>query len=114
MLRDFYTLKKESGMKKERKIEAPKGMMSRIKHQGWLVLFAVPGIGHAASIETVLNNGVKLLQGPIAKGVGLMAIIGSGYLCLARNKLPKEQFVMILVGLGIIFGGTSLYSTLVG
>ena len=101
-------------MKKERKVESRKGVVSRIKNHGWLALLVAPGAAHAASIETVLNNGVKLLQGPIAKGVGLMAIIGSGYLCLARNKLPKEQFVMILVGLGIIFGGTSLYSTLVG
>ena len=97
-----------------KKTGARKGLINRIKHQGWLLFLTAPGVTHAASIETVLNNGVKLLQGPIAKGVGLMAIIGSGYLCLARNKLPKEQFVMILVGLGIIFGGTSLYSALVG
>ncbi len=97
-----------------KKAEKRKGLINHVKYQRWLALLAAPGVTHAASIETVLNNGVKLLQGPIAKGVGLMAIIGSGYLCLARNKLPKEQFVMILVGLGIIFGGTSLYSTLVG
>jgi type IV secretion system protein VirB2 len=96
-----------------KKYEGLKGPLIRMKQYGWALLI-VPGMGHAASIETVLNNGVKLLQGPIAKGVGLIAIIGSGYLCLARNKLPKEQFVMILVGLGIIFGGTSLYSALVG
>ena len=93
---------------------ALKKALNPIKQYGCLALLMVPGVGHAASIETVLNNGVKLLQGPVAKGVGLMAIIGSGYLCLARNKLPKEQFVMILVGLGIIFGGSSLYTSLVG
>ncbi|WP_373443278.1 hypothetical protein ABXK18_00050 [Legionella pneumophila 130b] len=38
----------------------------------------------------------------------------AGYLCLARQKFPKEYFVMILVGMGIIFGGSSLYSTLIG
>jgi type IV secretion system protein VirB2 len=113
MLRDFYTLKKEKVMRNESKRVSFKRVRGAMRHL-WVMLLVVPGAGHAASIETVLNNGVKLLQGPIAKGVGLMAIIGSGYLCLARNKLPKEQFVMILVGLGIIFGGTSLYSALVG
>ena len=86
-----------------------------VKTYGLLSLLMVPGVGHAAaSIDSVLNKGLGILQGPLAKGVGVLAIVGSGYLCLARNKLPKEQFVMILVGLGIIFGGSSLFTTLTG
>jgi type IV secretion system protein VirB2 len=100
--------------KRAKKKATLKKSFNYMRQYGVLALLTLPGVSHAASIETVLNNGVKLLQGPMAKGVGLMAIIGSGYLCLARNKLPKEQFVMILVGLGIIFGGSSLYASLIG
>ncbi len=92
-----------------------KGPLGHMKQYGFLALLMIPGVGHAtASIDSVLGKGLGILQGPLAKGVGVMAIVGSGYLCLARNKLPKEQFVMILVGLGIIFGGSSLFTTLTG
>jgi len=101
--------------KLKKKMTALKGSLGHIKQYGFLSLLMVPGVGHAtASIDSVLGKGLGILQGPLAKGVGVMAIVGSGYLCLARNKLPKEQFVMILVGLGIIFGGSSLFTTLTG
>lgn len=77
-------------------------------------LLVLPGASHAATIETILNNSVRYLQGPVAKGLGLIAIVGSGYLCVVKQRLPKEQFAMVLVGLGIIFGGSSLYNTLIG
>ncbi|MBA2649918.1 MAG: TrbC/VirB2 family protein [Legionella sp.] len=80
----------------------------------WLSLSVLPQASHAASIEGILRNTIKYLQGPVAKSVGVAAIIISGYLCLAKQKLPKETFVMILVGMGIIFGGSSLYNTLIG
>lgn len=99
--------------KLKKKITVFKRPFGYIKRYGSLSLLMVPGVGHAtASVVSVLNKGVSLLQGPLAKGVGVMAIVGSGYLCLARNKLPKDQFVVILVGLGIIFGGSSLFTTL--
>ena len=80
----------------------------------FVTLILAPSLSFASTIEIILNNGVRFLQGPLAKSVGLIAIISSGYLCIARQKLPKEQFLMILIGLGIIFGGSSLYNTLVG
>jgi type IV secretion system protein VirB2 len=77
-------------------------------------LFIIPQASHAATIESILNKTISYLQGPVAKSVGLASIIVSGYLCIAKQKLPKETFVMILVGMGIIFGGSSLYNTLIG
>lgn len=77
-------------------------------------LCSLPQASHAATIDSILKNTISYLQGPVAKSVGLAAIIISGYLCIARQKLPKETFIMILVGMGIIFGGTSLYNTLIG
>lgn len=99
--------------KLKRKMADLKGPLSHIKQYGFLALLMVPGVGHAtASIDSVLTKGLDILQGSVARGVGVLAIVGSGYLCLARNKLPKEQFVMILVGLGVIFGGSDLLDAL--
>jgi type IV secretion system protein VirB2 len=77
-------------------------------------LYATPIACHAASIETILNKTVTYLQGPVARSTGIAAIVISGYMTLVMQKLPKEQFAMILVGMGIIFGGTSLYGSLIG
>ena len=74
----------------------------------------VPSISQAQSIESIINRTITYLQGGLARTVGVFCIIIAGYLCLARQKFPKEYFVMILVGMGIIFGGSSLYSTLIG
>ncbi|KTD49607.1 vir protein [Legionella rubrilucens] len=79
----------------------------------WAMCLA-PTTTFAASIESILNNSIRFLQGPLARSVGILIIIGCGYLCIAKQKFPKEQFAMVLVGLGIVFGGSSLYSVLVG
>ncbi|HAU1203933.1 TrbC/VirB2 family protein [Legionella pneumophila serogroup 1] len=73
-----------------------------------------PSVSSAQSIESIINRTINYLQGGLARTVGVFCIILAGYLCLARQKFPKEYFVMILVGMGIIFGGSSLYSTLIG
>ncbi len=79
---------------------------------GWCLL--MPSLSHAQSIESIINRTTSYLQGGLARTVGIFCIIIAGYLCLARQKFPKEYFIMILVGMGIIFGGSSLYSTLIG
>jgi type IV secretion system protein VirB2 len=79
----------------------------------WPIL-ALPATSHATNIESVLNKGAMYLTGGIAKAVGVIVIMGLGYLCLIQHKFPKEQFAMALLGIGIIFGGGQLYATLVG
>ncbi|MFO2608117.1 TrbC/VirB2 family protein [Legionella pneumophila serogroup 1] len=96
--------------------------MSKLKRWnqslGNLYLIAVcallPTLSYAQSIESIINRTINYLQGGLARAVGVFCIIIAGYLCLARQKFPKEYFVMILVGMGIIFGGSTLYSTLIG
>lgn len=81
----------------------------------WMaVCLMLPSISQAQSIESIINRSITYLQGGLAKTVGIFCIIIAGYLCLALQKFPKEYFVMILVGMGIIFGGSSLYSTIIG
>ena len=81
-----------------------------------LIIYALllPTLSHAIGIEGIINKSIHYLQGGLAKTIGIFCIIIAGYLCLARQKFPKEYFMMILVGLGIIFGGATLYTTLVG
>ncbi|MCW8452971.1 TrbC/VirB2 family protein [Fluoribacter dumoffii] len=73
-----------------------------------------PCVSQAQSIESIINRTTHYLQGGLARAVGVACIIIAGYLCLYRQKFPKEYFSMILVGLGIIFGGSTLYNTLIG
>lgn len=73
-----------------------------------------PCTSQAQSIESIINRTTHYLQGSLARSIGVACIIIAGYLCLYRQKFPKEYFSMILVGLGIIFGGSTLYNTLIG
>lgn len=77
-------------------------------------LLLAPSLSQAQTIETIVNRTVTYLQGSLARSIGIFCIIIAGYLCLARQRFPKEYFIMILVGMGVIFGGSSLYSTLIG
>lgn len=92
-----------------------KRIKQRISLAYWVVVCAlVPCSSHAQSIESIINRTTHYLQGSLARSVGVVCIIIAGYLCLYRQKFPKEYFSMILVGLGIIFGGSTLYNTLIG
>jgi len=92
-----------------------KNWPQRTQNLYWLaVCMMMPSISQAQSIESIINRTITYLQGGLARTVGVFCIIIAGYLCLALQKFPKEYFLMILVGMGIIFGGSSLYSTLIG
>lgn len=77
----------------------------------WVMCIA-PTTSFATGLESVLNSSIRLLQGPVARLIGILVIVGCGYLCLEKQKFPKERFVIILVGLGIIFGGATIYGQL--
>ena len=81
--------------------------------KAWCFLL-VSTTSHAQSIESVINRTTSYLQGSLARSVGVLAIIIAGYLCLVMQRFPKEYFITILIGMGIIFGGSTLYSTVVG
>lgn len=78
------------------------------------LLFLIPATSHATSVQTILDKTATYLSGPLARSLGILVLMVLGYLCLVQQKFPKEQFAMMLVGLGIIFGGSSLYGLLVG
>lgn len=74
------------------------------------VLF--PASSFAADVTSVIDNGVEYLQGGVARSVGVIAIVVAGYLCIGKQMFPKVYFAMILIGLGLIYGATELYSLL--
>ena len=78
------------------------------------LLLMNPSVSHAITIESIISRTTNYLQGSVARSLGVLSIIVLGYLCLVRHKFPKEYLMMVLVGLGIIFGGSSLYNSLVG
>ncbi len=78
-----------------------------------LPLDAFASSGHI-TITSILDKLVGFLQGEVAKSIGLIAVVGSGYLCIFKQRFPKEQFLLTLVGLGVVFGSSSIYSALVG
>jgi len=90
-------------------------LLKKLTTQLAILYFSLlPTLSHAQTIDSIINRSITYLQGGLAHTVGIFSIVISGYLCLVRQKFPKEYFMMILVGMGIIFGGSSLYSTLIG
>ena len=88
--------------------------MNRVQLSSLGLLLLNPSISHAITIESIVSRTTSYLQGGIARSIGVLAVVVMGYLCLVRHKFPKEYLMMVLVGLGIIFGGSSLYNSLVG
>ncbi|HAT8326755.1 TPA: hypothetical protein GDD11_11850 [Legionella pneumophila] len=90
--------------------------MKQIKQIAYslFVLLMMPSVTHAQSIEGIIGRATHYLQGGLARSIGVLCIVVSGYLCLKMQKFPKEYFIMILVGLGIIFGASTIYNTCIG
>lgn len=74
------------------------------------ILSSMPSMSHAAaSPEGIFKAVTYYLTGSLAKAVGILAIVGLGYMCIQLQKFPKEYFTWTLIGLGIVFGGSQLY-----
>lgn len=71
--------------------------------------YCMPSLCHAATLEGIVNGAARYLTGSVARAIGGLVVIGMGYLTLYSNKFPKETFIMILIGSGMIFGGAEIY-----
>lgn len=74
----------------------------------------LPCPSHAQNIEGIINRTARYLQGGIAKALGFLCIVVGGYLCLHQQRFPKSYFIIMLIGLGIIFGASTIYNYCVG
>ena len=88
-------------------------MRKLYKQLNCALIMAMPSLTHAATIETVLNKAVHLIQGPIAKSIAILVISYIGYECLFTQRFPKSKLITSLLGIGIIFGASTIYSHLV-
>lgn len=83
---------------------------------GFLLFFA-PSLSFASSgnhLITVFDNTIDFLSSTLARGVGVTAIVGVGYLYLFQNKIEKQRAVSIVAAIGIILGGPALYDVIAG
>ena len=80
----------------------------------WLSVFALnPTFSYAADIGAIVTRTTSYLQGGLARSMGVLTIVVCGYLCLAQNRFPKQYFILVLLGMGLIFGASALYSRLI-
>lgn len=75
--------------------------------------FLMPNNVYALTVNRAVDNLTHYLTGDMAKAVGVLAIVISGYMCFSGRGLPKKDFGLIVLGLGIILGGSQIYTTLV-
>ena len=78
-----------------------------------LYLCCLPVVAEAdTSLVTTLTSALTYLTGDVGKIVASLAIVGGGFACFGMGKLPKGYFVAILLGVGIIFGVSSIMTAL--
>ncbi len=77
---------------------------------GYLALLPVQA--NAATVQGTIDNLTSYLSGSLAKAVGGLIIVVTGYMCFAGNDLPKKRFFQIAIGLGLILGGSNMYQIL--
>ena len=60
------------------------------------------------TIGKVLDNLIGYLTSTPARALAVIAIIGIGYSTWHLGKIPKERAMAIIIGIGIVFGATTL------
>jgi type IV secretion system protein VirB2 len=78
----------------------------------WLAsLLAMPVPCFASSgvtPETIVQNIIDYLTGDLARVVGVIVVVGAGYMYLETQQIQKKTFVRIVIGMGLILGGPTL------
>ncbi|MGC1183152.1 TrbC/VirB2 family protein [Legionella sp.] len=80
----------------------------------WFIasLVALPSqcfaLGSGVTPEMILQNIIDYLTGDLARVVGVGVVVGAGYMYLETQQIQKKTFVRIVVGMGLILGGSTL------
>lgn len=67
--------------------------------------------GDVSTIDTALQGLIDILTGKTARLIAVLTIAGVGYMTLC-GRLPIKHAVYVCLGIGIIFGSTSIASLL--
>ena len=85
----------------------------------WLSLFSLAlsknvlaYSGQSTKIDTVLKALLDYLTSTPARIVAVLAIISVGYATLHLGRMPKQKAIAVVVGIGIIFGGSAVLQML--
>lgn len=84
----------------------------------WLVLFLLsPSVCFADEgnkLVSVIQSITDFLTGPLIQGAGVTAIALVGYNFIFTSKIDKMVAIPVIVGLGIVLGGPTLYHMMAG
>ena len=82
----------------------------------FLLLMTLPLSAHASSdqLTEILSNAVNYAQSGPARAFCMLAIVGVGYLWLARGMIPKAWAVGVMGGAGLIFGASYIANVVLG
>jgi type IV secretion system protein VirB2 len=81
-------------------------------------VFAAPTAASAqatnqTNIETMLDNLVEFMTGPIAVSAGIIAIVLCGYMLISGNG-NKGLMITVILGIIVIFSASWLVTTISG
>lgn len=85
--------------------------LSVISLIGLYVTSALAYGGDVSTIDTALQGLIDILTGKSARLIAVLTIAGVGYMTLC-GRLPIKHAVYVCLGIGIIFGATSIASLL--
>lgn len=78
---------------------------------GFFINSAYASGGDVSSIDTALQGLIDILTGKSARLIAVLTIAGVGYMTLC-GRLPIKHAVYVCLGIGIIFGATTIASLL--
>ena len=57
---------------------------------------------------SILQQIIDYLTGDLARLVGVLVMVGAGYMFLGTQQIQKKTFVYIVAGMGLILGAPTL------
>jgi len=84
-----------------------------------LVLLVLPTLAHASDTgmpwEGPLNRVIASLTGPVARGIGVLAIVGAGLaIAFGEGGAGVKRLLQVVLGLSIAFTASSFLLSLFG
>jgi len=70
--------------------------------------------GSSNKLVSVIDAVTNFLTGPLIRGAGITAIVLVGYNFIFTSKVEKHVAIPVIVGIGIVLGGPTLYNMMAG
>jgi type IV secretory pathway VirB2 component (pilin) len=122
-MRVLKSLKKIKTIKAMQKKQTMQKRLRRCtRYKGALLALLLPmsarasGLGGDGGFDlvNVLQNLCSMLQGPLARVLLGLGIIGVGYATFINPMMGKKKGISVIIGIGIVFSATYIGSKLFG